>query len=189
MRLGRMLALAAVLAGTQIALAQAPSHPPAPGPEVKKLGYFVGKWTSEGNAKESPMGPAGKFIGSETDEWFAGGFYVVTHSSVKGPMGAEKELAVMGYDPQEKMYKYTSYSSAGYSESAKGTLESDTWTWTSETNMGGQTYKNRFIVKVLSPESYTFTFEISTDGTQWNSIVEGKAKKVTPAAAKKPAAK
>jgi len=34
---------------------------PKPGPEVKKLDYFVGHWTSEGNVKPGPMGPGGKF--------------------------------------------------------------------------------------------------------------------------------
>jgi len=34
-----------------MALAQAPAGPPRPGPEVKKLGAFVGKWTAVGDVK------------------------------------------------------------------------------------------------------------------------------------------
>ncbi len=34
--------------------------PSTPGPELKKLDYFVGNWTSEGDAKPGPMGPAAK---------------------------------------------------------------------------------------------------------------------------------
>jgi hypothetical protein len=46
--------LTALMFGTLV-LAQ-PQGPPKPGPEVKPLGYFVGKWKSEGDMKEGPMG-------------------------------------------------------------------------------------------------------------------------------------
>ena len=62
---------------------------PKPGPEVKKLGYFVGTWKSEGELKENPFGmPPGKYAGTDNCEWFHGGFQVVCHSSAKGPAGA-----------------------------------------------------------------------------------------------------
>jgi len=35
--------------------AQAPEGPPKPGSEHEKLAYFVGKWTSEGEAKATPL--------------------------------------------------------------------------------------------------------------------------------------
>ena len=37
------------------------AQPPAPGPEVQELGYFLGTWKSEGEAKASSFGPAGTF--------------------------------------------------------------------------------------------------------------------------------
>ena len=72
------------------AKAEAPKmEMPKPGPEVKKLGYFVGTWTSEGELKENPFGmPAGKFTSTDKCEWFSGGYQVVCHSTGKGPMGA-----------------------------------------------------------------------------------------------------
>ena len=36
---------------TSLLLAQAPPAPPKPGPEHKKLEYFVGKWTVESEIK------------------------------------------------------------------------------------------------------------------------------------------
>jgi hypothetical protein len=43
--------------------------------------------------------------------------------------------------------------------------------------MGGQTYKGRFTMKVLSPTSYTMKYERSLDGTNWMTAVEGTATK------------
>ena len=43
-----------------LALAQAPGEKPKPGPEHKRLGYFVGKWTAEAEMKPSPFMPGGK---------------------------------------------------------------------------------------------------------------------------------
>jgi hypothetical protein len=40
----------------QIAAAQG-GQAPKPGPEHARLGYFVGKWTAEGDVKPGPMGP------------------------------------------------------------------------------------------------------------------------------------
>jgi hypothetical protein len=57
---------------TTMALAQTSSAPPKPGPEVKKLGVFVGKWTAEGD-----MGPGGKAATTESCEWISGGFAVL----------------------------------------------------------------------------------------------------------------
>src|SRR5258708_19511278 len=58
--------------------AQAPEGPPKPGSEHEKLAYFVGKWTSEGEAKATPFGPGGKYSPVETCEWFTGKFPVVS---------------------------------------------------------------------------------------------------------------
>ncbi len=157
--------------------AQAPPQMPKAGPEQKRLGYFVGKWTTQGDAKESPFGPAGKFTSTDRNEWFPGGFFVVLHSNGKSPMGAVNELAVMGYNAEEKVYTYDGFDNFGFHETSKGTVQGDTWTWTSETKMGGKLMKNRFTIKELSSTSYSFKFETSTDGGAWSTIVEGKSTK------------
>ena len=74
----RALAVCVVLAvgGSQVLMAAKAQQAPTPGPEQKKLGYFVGKWTTEGEMKASPMGPGGKITSTDTCEWFDGGFAV-----------------------------------------------------------------------------------------------------------------
>ena len=152
--------------------------PPKPGPELKKLDYFLGNWTSAGEAKPGPMGPGGKFTESGHDEWMDGGFFLVIHSDFKGgAMGNSAGTAYMGYDPQEKVYTYDAFSSAGEAIHSKGTVDGDTWNWTNEFKMGPQTMKARYTMKILSPALYTFKFEMSPDGTKWETGMEGKATK------------
>jgi hypothetical protein len=62
--------------------------------------------------------------------------------------------------------------------SSKGNVEGDTWTWSADQTMNGQTMKGRFVMKVLSPMVYTYKLEFSPDGTTWNTVVEGKATRV-----------
>jgi len=158
-------------------LAQAPPMP-KPAPEHQRLNYFVGEWKNEGNMKASPWGPAGKFTGTDHNTTL-GDFFLVMHSDSTGPMGAMKEVAVLGYDPKEKVYTYDGFDSMGMHELSKGTISGKTWTWLSpEQDMGGKKIKGRFILNEVSPTSYTYTYDMSTDGGAWTNIMEGKATKV-----------
>ena len=147
---------------------------PKPAPELKKLNYFVGTWSAEGEMKPGPIGPGGKFTDINRVQWMEGGFFLVTHSEFSGAMGRGTETAYMGYDSNDKMYTYDSFNSLGEADHAKGTLEDDTWTWQSETRIGTQTTKGRLILKVLSATAYTFKFELSRDGAKWTTVLEGK---------------
>lgn len=159
------------------AFAQAPPAQPKPGPEALRLRYFVGDWKSEGELKANPFSPAGKFKGTDHNVML-GNFFMVMHSDGTGPMGHQKELSVMGYDPEEKVYTFHSFTTMGEHESSKGTVQGKDWTWTSDFKMQGKSMKGRFTLKETSPTSYTFREEISTDGRSWTNILEGKATKV-----------
>jgi hypothetical protein len=160
------------------ALAQAPTGAPKPGPEHKRLSYFVGNWTYEGETKPGPFGPGGKFTGTETIEWFPGEFFLISHSEEKGPMGTSKGLSLMGYSTEEKAYTLHMINSMGAPAiSARGKLTGDTWTWTTEMKMGGKNYSGRFTIKEQSPTSYTLKLEVSTDGGPFVVQMEGKETK------------
>jgi|SRR6266850_4787221 len=91
------VSIALVLIFVGVALAQAPSGPPKPGPEHQKLAYFAGKWSSEGDVKPGPFGPGGKVTFTETCEWFDGNFALVCHSDGKMQDLPHKGLSVMGW--------------------------------------------------------------------------------------------
>ncbi len=156
--------------------AQAPQMP-KPGPELKQLDYFMGTWKMEGETKPSPYGPGGKVTETDHSEWMPGGFFLLTHSETKSPMGEAKGLSIMGYKADDKVYTYHEFDSMGETISATGTVEGDTWAWHSEDKMGGKVMKGRYTVKVLSPTSYTFKFEMASDTGAWNTVMEGKATK------------
>jgi uncharacterized protein DUF1579 len=157
-----------------IALSARAQEPPKPVPELKKLDYFSGTWTAKGDIKPGPMGPGGKFTGTNHVRWMNGGFFLVTHSEFNGAMGKGTETAYMGYDSNDKMYTYDSFNTLGEADHAKGNVDGDTWTWLSETRMGPQTMKGRLTIKVISATAYNFKFEMSSDGTTWNTVLEGK---------------
>lgn len=156
---------------------QAQMEAPKPGPELKKLNYFLGDWTLQADMKPGPMGPGGKMTMTEHVEWMEGNFFLVLNSDFKGASGNGTAIAFMGYNPDEKVYSYDEFNSVGEAEHSKGSVGGDTWTWTSDEKMGGQVMKGRFTMKTLSPASYSFKFESSPDGSKWTTFMDGTATK------------
>lgn len=173
---GAMLFLSLMVA--TVCSVQAQMGPMTPAPELKKLDFMAGNWTAEGTMNPGPGMPGGKFSNSSHAEWMQGNFFLVEHGEFNmGPMGTGKELAILGYDSGRKVYTYHAFNSMGEAEASTGTVNGDTWTWTSDENMGGKPMKGRFTMKVLSPTSYTMKSEMSPDGTNWMTGMEGKATK------------
>ena len=159
--------------------AQAPQGPPKPGPEVKRLAYFVGNWKEEG--KSTAHGMTGPVSSTQKWEWVSGGFFIVGHSDNKSPAGDFKIMAVLGYDPETKMYTYNAFDSWGELITAKGNVSGNTWTWITETMMQGKPMKTRLTEKEVSKTQYTLKYESSTDGGDtWTSDLESTFTKVAP---------
>jgi hypothetical protein len=151
---------------------------PKPAPELKKLEYLVGKWTTKGHMKPGPMGPGGKLTMTEHNKWMKGGFFLTMRSKFSSAaLGRGSGMAFMGYDTGRKVYTYDEFNSMGEFQHSTGTVEGRTWTWIGEQRLGGNSTKTRVIVITLSPTSYTFKFEISPDGKNWSTVMDGKATK------------
>jgi len=166
---------AACLLLTASALAQ--MEMPKPAPEHKKMDVFAGSWTLDGDLKPSSMGPGGKITENEKCEWMDGNFFLVCHVDFKGTMGNGVGISLMGYSPDDKAYTYREFNSWGEFEDSRGSLDGDTWTWLSDEKMGAIPMKGRFTMKITSPSSYDFSFEMSQDGTKWTLVLDGKATK------------
>lgn len=162
-------------AGPPLAAAQAPQ----PGPEHQRLGFFVGKWTVEGEMKPGPMGPGGKMTSSDTCEWFDGRFSVICRSEGTGPFGPSKNLGILGYSAEEKVYTYYGVDNTNMTMASvpKGTVQGDTWTYTDESMMGGQKMKSRVIIKELSPSRYSFTMDVQGPDGKWLPLMESTSAK------------
>jgi hypothetical protein len=166
--------------------AQPPQAPPKPGPEVQRLAYFVGNWKEVG--KSTAHGMAGPVSSTQKWEWASGGFFLVGHSVNKSPAGDFAIMAVLGYDPETKMYTYDAFDSWGERITAKGNVSGDTWTWTTETMMQGKPMETRLTWKEVSKTQYTLKYESSTDGgNTWESDLESTFTKVPAVAPADPA--
>ena len=171
----------AVFAGVCLAagaaLAQQAGGPPKPGPEVKKLDAFAGKWRGEAEMKPGPWGPGGKMTSEDDCSWFEGGFQLICRNTSDGAMGKMKSEAIMGWSVENKVYKYMGFDSMGMMGSATGTASGDTWAWSGEEKMGGKMIKSRYTIVLRSPTTQAFKWETSEDGKTWSTVAEGKSTK------------
>jgi len=107
-----------------------------------------------------------------------GGFFLTMHSEFNiAGLGSGSGMAYMGFDIDKKVYTYDEFNSMGEAEHSTGSVDGDTWTWTREHLGGGNAAKTRFIMKTVSPTSYTFKLETSPDGCNWSTVMDGKATK------------
>jgi len=162
---------------TIVAVAALAQEMPKPGPELKKLDVLTGSWTLDGDMKPGAMGPGGKMTEIQKCEWMDGAFFLVCHAEFKSSMGDGTGISVMGYSKDDKVYTYREFNSWGEFEDSRGSLDGDTWTWLGDEKEGGMVMKGRFTMKITSPTSYNFTFEMSPDGTKWTTVMDGKATK------------
>ena len=177
MRAIASIAVALVLASSGLA---AQATKPTPGPEHKRIAFFAGQWKFEGEAKESPLGPGGKFTGTETCEWFAGGFQLVCRSKGTGPKGPMTGMAIMSYDAARKAYTYYALSSLGDNIFVRGQVQDKIWTWSDEATIEGKKVKFVATITEETPSSSSFKLETSVDGGPMTVVETGKSTKVKP---------
>lgn len=158
---------------SQLLLAQAPPAPPKAGPEHKKLEYFVGKWTVEGEIKANEFVPAAKTVGTETCTLGPGGFYVECRAEGQLPT----RLAILAYDSHAKVYTSYYANGGGLVGTATGSVNGNTWTWMVEDKFAGKAIKGRTTVTMSSPTQYTSKYEMADEKGGYTTIVEGKATK------------
>ena len=160
---------------TALSLAQAPPEGPKPGPEHKKLEYFVGTWKVENEIKANEYVPAGKGVTTATVTLGPGGFCVESRAEGQIP----RTDAIIAYDSDAKVYTEFYASSAGLVGTGTGTVNGNTWTWMVEDKYAGKSIKGRTTVTILSPTQYTSKYEMADGKGGYTTLVEGKATKET----------
>ena len=158
-----------------VSFMQAQTTAPKPDPELKKLHFLLGHGTYEGEAKATPLGPAGKFSGEQTTQEILGGFFLEARWTEKNPGGANRGLFVIGYDPASKNYTITAFANDGSVESDTSTLQGNTFTMTGKLSFGGKQYLTR-VTETWTADwtSCTRKTELSTDGNTWSPWYESK---------------
>jgi Protein of unknown function (DUF1579) len=171
----------AVLVGYPLAFADEPAAP-RPGPGHKRLGYFVGTWSTVGEFKPGLMGPGGPMTATETCEWFEGGFAIVCRAEGTFPSGPNKSIGILSFNADDGKYTYYGADNSGLTMTtvSRGTVAGDTWTYEDESPMGGRPVRTRVTMKVLSPTAYTFRLETQGEDGSWAPLIESKATKRGP---------
>ena len=162
-----------------VAFAQGESEPPKAGPEHKELGYFVGDWTTEGEAKATPFSPAYKWSGTFTYEWLPGEFFLIRKLDENySDSGSLKSVFIVGYEPEAKVYTWDGFNSRGGRFETKGSVVDDTFTFVWEQEVEGKTIKNRGTLKLLPPDAADWKVEYSEDGKTWTAFAHAKDARV-----------
>jgi hypothetical protein len=161
---------------TALSLAQAPPEGPKPGPEHKKLEYFLGAWKVETEIKANEYVPAGKGVTTATVTLGPGGFCVESRAEGQIP----RTDAIIAYDSDAKVYTEFYASSAGLVGSGTGTVNGNTWTWMLEDKVFGKAAKRRTTITILSASQYTSKYEMLDANGRYVTLTEGTATKVAP---------
>ena len=175
----RILGVFAIMAMVAVNVgAQAPQMP-KPGPEQQALTPFIGTWTFEGVAKDSPMGPGGKMTGTDRISWLPGGFFAQRQFEGTGPMGKMQGVEIFGWDAIKKAYSLSYFESTGVMGSGTMTAKGNVWTGTSTAQMGTMVMHQRCTL-TFSAGNATLNIrcDMSTDGGKtFATAFEGTAKK------------
>lgn len=164
--------------GDACVCAQEAGGAPKPGQEHAKLGFFVGKWTSEGDLKASAYSPGGKFTFTEECEWLTGNFAIICRSEGQMSGSTVKGVSIMSYDVGEGKYIYFESNSVGENTYSKGVVNGDTWTWTNEEQMGGKTIHGRYTLTRLNDDTASYKFELGPATDSLAVLMEGKQTRV-----------
>ena len=163
-----------------------PTEPSDPMPPPN-MDYFLGTWSFEWNVPESPLGPAGKFKGTETYKKAQGGAAYESEITGEGPQGAFKGRATTTYDEKERKVTRSESGLLGVPIVRSGMIGGDlggyyTIFWESAPiKREGKTIKLKGKTQMLSPANYRLQVQISVDGgpytnfgNPWFRKTEGK---------------
>ena len=145
-----------------------------PAAEAQRLAAYAGKWAIEGNVAGIDGTPGGRLRGSETCELMSGGFQVVCRTEVAGPDGVSKGAGIIAWDSGRRRYVFQGFDSRGRWDDGLGEYKDGKFYWTGESIVGTQAVQSRYTVTEPKADSYTYTWEISTDrGKTWRTFASG----------------
>jgi uncharacterized protein DUF1579 len=176
MSLRSSVAVILICGFTALSLAQAPPEFPKPGPEHKKLEYFLGTWKVEQEIKPNGYVPAGKGVTTSTCTLGPGGFSIKSRAEGRIP----RTDGIIAYDSHAKVYTEFYVSSVGLVGTGTGTVDGNTWTWMVEDWLAGKAVKGRTTITISSATQFTMKYEMLDANGQYVAILEGTGTKVAP---------
>jgi len=154
-------------------------QPATPGPEVARLGVFVGKWKTEGQQHEGPFGPAARFTAVESYEWLPGGFFLVHR--LDGTFGDAEAacIEVTGHDAELRHYTACTFYNNGTTNEWHLRERDGAWTLTGTWDVHGEEMQVRCNT-LFSENGHTMTatWEYARAGADWRPFLDAKATRV-----------
>ena len=148
---------------------------PRPAAEHQQLAKFAGQWTGTEKIHPSPCDPeGGPATATVSNRVALGGFVVIQdYEQKRGGVVSFTGHCVFGFEAETKQHFVMWFDSMGCSpQKFVGSFKGDTFTATNQSPQG-----HARCAWTLSSSRYTFKMEMSEDGKQWFTFMEGDYRK------------
>ncbi len=137
-----------------------------------QLGFYLGKWTEEGQSRAKPTGAFGKITGEESCAWFSGGPSVVCRETTQDQSGETDSIYILAFDASRKLYTVYGTDNVGTVYSGTGTVDQGgVWHWTAEARAKGVVTPMRYTFRSAGNGSRTMDVEVAASKGVWAKIV------------------
>ncbi len=157
-------------------VAQSVPAAPNPGAQRLQLGFFVGTWKYEGEAKPGPLGSGGRVTGTETCEWFSGHFFVVCRSEWVTGTAVSRQMGIVGYSADRQRFSfYDIDDEQGEVAQGWGVFADSTWSWEEAQPIDGRPARQRYTLREISADRFTLREEVAVNAAPWILAETGTA--------------
>jgi hypothetical protein len=148
-------------------------HMPQPGEHHKKLAALAGEWVGQETLHVTPFNPTqGSATSRTTARLDLDGFFLISDyvQSREGRV-SYRGHGILGYDNRQEHYTFRWFDVMGSDPGAPavGHWKGDALQLQHQHHMG----YNRYTYRVPKDGSYTFKLEMSQDGREWFTFLEG----------------
>lgn len=150
-----------------------------PAPGLEALNPLVGKWHTEGQQYDGPLGPASPFVAVETFEWLDGGHFLVHR--LEGKFGRKPSACVQIFGKDaEGLFAQTFYNDGTtktwrVTESANALILAGSWA------TAAGTLEVRYTARFIEEgNTIAGAWEQSPDGAHWQPFLEVRSTRAQP---------
>ncbi|MEX2148576.1 MAG: hypothetical protein WD793_00035, partial [Steroidobacteraceae bacterium] len=126
-----------------------------------KLAFFEGTWTVQG--QETTY--------RETCTWSESRRFLICKAEDKESGSSNWSMSIFGYSAEKQAYTHTLFGSSGNIRSIHGWHDGTLWTFTGETQVGGNTKRMQVTIRPTK-KGFVFRQDVSTNGSAWKQAAE-----------------
>lgn len=172
----------ALLCAVAFALPAAAADFPAVPPQLQALDVQSGHWIYHGTtAPEKAGAKPGTFAWDEHCSWSANRLFLMCSFDNDWSGDKVQSLVVDSYNDKDKTYWHYEFFAVGGTGAkpfvSKMTVEGNTWTEFGEDDDKGKKSYDRIIYQYTSPTQVSVKIDVSPDGRQWKTIIQGQGVK------------